>query len=291
MNAVPTLALVALLALGADQQGLLPFRSQPFDSPTEIPAALESPSADTTVPDTTVQSSAHSSTPLRPESRLLLVRYVDGEFAKLVQSLPGGKKGFKLVVGKPLNMQKLNDTLRLYGTAAVRGETVQITGLEIRSQEIIVQINGGTKKHFNWRQHIQFGIGDVATPPQNVTPLVQITGANLVLDYGRPVPDMSPDDLKQDLAAMLDFSKEHSATVNWIDTLPQQFQDAIKDHRAVVGMDSEMVLAAMGRPEHKIREKSPEGNETEDWIYGSPPARTTFVTFAGDTVIRVKEFN
>jgi hypothetical protein len=291
MNAVPTLALVALLALGADQQGLLPFRSQPFDSRSETPAALESSSPDTTVPDTTVQPGAHSSAPLRPESRLLLVRYVDGEFAKLVQSLPGGKKGFKLFVGKPLNMQRLNDTLRLYGTAAVRGETIQITGLEIRSQEIIVQINGGTKKHFNWRQHIQFGVGDVATPPQDMTPLVQITGANLVLDYGRPVPDMSPDDLKHDLAAMLDFSKEHSATVNWIDTLPQQFQDAIKDHRAVVGMDSEMVLAAMGRPEHKIREKSPEGNETEDWIYGSPPARTTFVTFAGDTVIRVKEFN
>ncbi|HXX45603.1 MAG TPA: hypothetical protein VEJ38_12810 [Candidatus Acidoferrales bacterium] len=291
MNAVPTLALVALLAWGADQQGLMQFRSQPFDSPSVTPAALESVSADTTVPDTSVQSAAHSSAPLRPESRLLLIRYVDGEFAKLVQSLPGGKKGFRLVVGKPLNMQKLNDTLRLYGTAAVRGETVQITGLEIRSDEIIVQINGGTKKHFNWRQHIQFGVGNAATPPPDVTPLVQVTGANLVLDYGRPVPDMSPDDLKHDLAAMLDFSKEHSATVNWIDTLPQQFQDAIKDHRAVVGMDSEMVLAAMGRPEHKVREKSPEGNETEDWIYGSPPARTTFVTFAGDTVIRVKEFN
>ncbi len=291
MNAAPTLALVALLGWGADQQGLLPLRSQPFDSPFENAAALESPSADTMVPDTTVPPTAHSSEPLRPESRLLLVRYVDGEFAKLVQSLPGGKKGFKIVVGKPLNMQKLSDTLRLYGTAALRGDTVQITGLEIRSQQIIVQINGGTKKHFNWRQHVQFGVGDVATPPQDMTPLVQVTGANLILDYGHPVPDMSPDDLKRDLAAMLDFSRQHSATVNWIDTLPQQFQEAIKDHRAVVGMDSEMVLAAMGRPEHKVREKSPEGNETEDWIYGSPPARTTFVTFVGDTVIRVKEFN
>jgi hypothetical protein len=56
-------------------------------------------------------------------------------------------------------------------------------------------------------------------------------------------------------------------------------------------MDQEMVLAAMGRPEHKVREKSPEGKETEDWIYGNPPAHTTFVTFAGDTVIRVEEFN
>ena len=134
------------------------------------------------------------------------------------------------------------------------------------------------------------GVGDVGPPPSD-TPFVTVSGADLVVDYGRPVPDMSPDDLKRDLSPMLDFSKQHSAAVNWIDTLPQQFQDAIKDHHAVVGMDSEMVLAAMGRPEHKVREKSPEGNETEDWIYGGPPARTTFVTFAGDTVIRVKEFN
>jgi len=52
-----------------------------------------------------------------------------------------------------------------------------------------------------------------------------------------------------------------------------------------------MVLAALGRPEHKVRERTPDGDETEDWIYGSPPARTTFVTFAGDKVIRVEQFN
>jgi len=291
MNAVPTLALVVLLALGADQQGLLPFRSQPFDPPAENSTALEAANADTPTSDNPVQSSAPSSGPLQPQSRLLLVRYVDGEFAKLVQSLPGGKKGFRIVAGKPLNMQKLSDALRLYGTAAVQGDTVQITGMEIRSQEIILQINGGGKKHFHWRQHIQVGIGNAETPPPPVAGPPEITGGTLILDYRRPVPDMSPDDLKHDLSVMLDFSKQHSATVNWVDTLPPQFQDAIKDHRAVVGMDSEMVLAAMGRPEHKVREKSPEGNETEDWIYGNPPARTTFVTFAGDTVIRVKEFN
>ncbi len=102
---------------------------------------------------------------------------------------------------------------------------------------------------------------------------------------------MSPDDLKRDLSVMLDFSHQHSATVNWIDTLAPQFQQAIKDERAVVGMDSEMVLAAMGRPEHKVRERDPEGNDTEDWIYGTPPSKTTFVTFEGNTVIRVKEYN
>jgi len=222
---------------------------------------------------------------------MLLIRYVDGEFAKLVQSLPAGKKGFKMVAGEPINKQRLSDALRLYGTAAAQGDTVQITGMEFRSQEIVLQINGGGKKHFNWRQHIQVGVGNASTPPpQDVGPR-QPLGGVLVLDYGRPVPDMGPDDLKNDLAPFFDFSKQHSAAVNWIDTLAPRFQDAIKDHRAVVGMDQEMVLAAMGRPEHKVREKSSEGNETEDWIYGNPPARTTFVTFAGDTVIRVQVFN
>jgi len=52
-----------------------------------------------------------------------------------------------------------------------------------------------------------------------------------------------------------------------------------------------MVIAALGRPEHKVRERDPDGNDTEDWIYGDPPAKTTFVTFASGKVIRVKEFN
>ena len=297
MNAIPTVALVFLLAARADQQSVTRFRSEPSVVLNEDYHTREGVSGQSTNPSSPAedapppQPSPRSSEPLKPESRVLLIRYVDGEFAKLVQSLPAGRKGFTVSAGKPVNKQKLSDALRLYGTAATQGDTVQITGLEFRSQEVVFQINGGGKKHFNWRQHVQIGIGNTETPPPETSGPAQVAGATLILDYGRPVPDMSPDDLKSDLSAFFDFSKQHSAAVNWIDTLPPQFQDAIKDHRAVVGMDQEMVLAAMGRPEHKVREKSPEGNETEDWIYGSPPARTTFVTFAGDTVIRVKEFN
>jgi len=295
MNAVATVALVLLLAAGTDQQSVVGFGPEPSGMPTK--ADSRSPSEQSANPGTPGQDaslsqpSPRSSESLKPESRILLVRYVDGEFAKLVQSLPSGKKGFRIAAGKPVDKQKLSDALRLYGTAASQGDTVQITGVEFRSQVVIFQINGGGKKKFNWRQHVQVGIGNVATPPPETSGPAQVAGATLILDYGRPVPDMSPDDLKSDLSAFFDFSKQHSAAVNWVDTLPPLFQDAIKDHRAVVGMDQEMVIAAMGRPEHKVREKSPEGNETEDWIYGSPPARTTFVTFAGDTVIRVQEFN
>jgi hypothetical protein len=229
---------------------------------------------------------------LQPESRLVLVRDVDGEFAKVVQAIPGGKKGYRVAVGKPIDSQKLRDALRLWGTAATPGDTVQITGLEFRTGEILVQINGGPKAHFHLRDHLQIGMGSgmaMTSDPNQRPP--QKLGATLILAYGRPLPDMSPNELKNDLSIMLDFSKQHSAAVNWVDTLSPAFQEAMKDHRAVEGMDHEMVIAAMGRPDQKVREKDDTGRETEDWIYGTPPARTTFVTFSGDKVIRVEQFD
>lgn len=299
MVAQISIALLLALALGADVPGLAPFRSAPpslgnASSAAQTLAHADAPKTAATVQST--QSADHSSKPLAPQSRLLLIRFVDGEFARVVQPLPGGKKGYKVPAGKPLDMQKLSDALRLNGTAASQGDTVQITEVEFRSGQIVLQINGGGKKHFHLRDHLQVGVGGVSTTPtpQSQTQSYaqqQLPGATLILDYPHGVPDMSPDDLKHDLSVMLDFSKQHSATVNWIDTLAPQFQQAIKDQRAIIGMDSEMVLAAMGRPEHKVRERDAEGNDTEDWIYGTPPSRTTFVTFVGDTVIRVKEYN
>ena len=247
--------------------------------------------AQTAVSTQTTPKPDHPAKNLQPESRLLLIRGVGSENAKLVHSLPAGKHGFILSPGKPLDMQHLKDALRLWGTAAGQGDTIQITGLEFRTKQIRVQINGGGKKHFNWRQHIQFGMGNLSSDPPPDTGPRQPLGGVLILDYGRPLPDMTPDDLKRDLGVMLDFSKQQSAAVNWIDTIPPKFKQAITDHKAMVGMDEDMVIAAVGRPDHKVRQREPDGIETEDWIYGTPPAKTVFVTFAGDNVIRVKEFN
>jgi hypothetical protein len=289
-----TIALLVALALGADIPGLTPFRSTPSSLGNAFPTALAGARADSSEASP-IPSSDQASKSLQPQSRLLLVRFVDGEFARVVQPLPGGKKGYKIPAGKPLDMQHLSDALRLYGTAASQGDTVQITSIEFRANQIVLSINGGGKKHYHWRDHLQVSMGGASTPPpqqpQGTYAQQELPGATLVLDYGHNLPDMSPDDLKRDLSVMLDFSKQRSATVNWIDTLAPQFQQGIKDERAVVGMDSEMVLAAMGRPEHKVRERDTEGNDTEDWIYGTPPSKTTFVTFEGNTVIRVKEYN
>ena len=222
---------------------------------------------------------------------LEIVRYVSGEFAKVRMPIPSGKKGFKIEVGKKLDDNELKSALRSHVPAASPGDTVQVTGIEFRNREIVIQINGGGRSRFNIRDHLQVGIGGAGQPLPVSATEQKPPGGTLILDFGRTVPDMSADDLMTDLQAFLDFSKEHSGAVNWIDTLPPEFKQAISDHEARVGMNHEMVLAALGRPEHKVRERDPDGTETEDWIYGTPPARTTFVTFTGDKVIRVKEFD
>jgi hypothetical protein len=45
----------------------------------------------------------------------------------------------------------------------------------------------------------------------------------------------------------------------------------------------------MGKPRHKERTVTKDGTETEDWIYGEPPGKITFITFAGSKVIKIDE--
>ncbi len=197
--------------------------------------------------------------PLQPESRLQLVRYVSGEYARVVQPIPAGKKGLHIKVGE---------------------------------REIVVDINGGGrgKKRLRDRIHLEIGGVPTMTSTGQETAVDTNAGATVFLDFGRPLPDMTPDELKQYLSGVLDFSKQHSAAVQWVDTLPPDIQNAIRDKRPAVGMDREMVVAALGRPDRKVREKTPDGNEIEDWIYGKPPAKTVFVKFDGDKVIKVEQF-
>jgi sulfur carrier protein ThiS len=234
---------------------------------------------------------------LQPRSRIELIRFVQGEFARAVSLLPAHKKGYRHTVGQELNQEALNRTVGMGGSAARPGDSVQITKLEFRDKEIWVDINGGASPRKRWRDRISIsgGMGGPRTSTKTTDlsggpPGLQAVGSTLILDYGRPLPDITPDELKETLAPFLDFSRQRSAAVHWIDTLPKEFQEAIKERRAVVGMDREMVVAALGRPERKIRERDLDGLETEDWIYGHPPAETVFVKFAGEKVIAVREF-
>jgi len=234
---------------------------------------------------------------LQDSSKLALIRYVSGEFAKAVKPMPAGKEGFLLYVGKPLDGQVLDRAIATHGAAVSPGDKVQITKLDFRDHQIVVDVNGGGRGKKHWRDHIQIGMG---TPfPTAQTTATQDTGppglqpgmgSTIFLEFNKAVPDLTPEELKQLLSPFLNFAKERSAAVQWFDTLPPEMKKAIQDRKPVVGMDREEVIAAIGKPDHKVRERDPDGNDIEDWIYGQPPSKTVFVRFMGDRVTRIQQF-
>jgi hypothetical protein len=228
---------------------------------------------------------------LGDRAKIEIIRDVSGEFAKDVLPLPRGGDGFVYRVDKPLDTAKLHELVRTHGAAVDQGDRVQITKIELEAKRIVFELNGGGKRHFHLRDHLEIGMGGATAPVGSTAHPGEGMGTSLILDYGRPLPEMTPDDLKKQLAPILDFGGQASATVAWIDTIPPEFKKSIQDHEAAVGMNEEMVIAALGRPQHKVRERDPEGKDTEDWIYGDPPAKTTFVTFEAGKVTRVKDFN
>ncbi len=224
-------------------------------------------------------------------TRLSLVRYIDGELVRVTKAIPAGKKGFHLKAGAPLDEKTLRMAVASAGSAINPGDHAQITDLEFKDKQIIVDINGGGKGKTRLRDRIHLEVGGVPTMTTTPdTPVNTNAGATLYLDFDKPLPEMTPDDLKQYLSGVLDFSKQHSAAVQWVDSLPPEIQKAIQDRQPVVGMDHDMVLAAMGRPDRKVREKNADGNEIEDWIYGTPPEKTIFVSFEGDKVTEVRKY-
>jgi len=235
---------------------------------------------------------------LQEASKLELIRYVSGEFAKAAKSLPAGKDGFLQQAGKPVNQQLLDRAVATHGAAVHAGDNAQITKLEFREHTIVVDVNGGGRGKKRLLDRLQIDMGGMPTmrstsdvQQQNGPPGVQAgAGSTLLLEFSKDIPDLTPDELKQLLAPFLDFSKQRSASVQWVDTLPPDIRRAIHDRVAKVGMDREMVVAAIGKPGHKVRERDSQGNEIEDWIYGTPPDKTMFVRFMGDKVTSIRQF-
>jgi len=273
--------------------------SEKFPSGESIPVLpafeLDSPSQSDQKPGSTASKGAA----LSETSKLSLIRYVSGEFAKVRKPIPGGKEGFIIYTDKPLNQDYLDRVVATHGAAINTGDNAQITRLEFHEHTIIVDINGGGRPKHHWRDHIQVGIGGAGGPTTTTTAPQQEQGpagfqaglgGTLYLQFPKNIPDLTPDDLKNILSPFLDFTKVHSASVHWIDTLEPEKKKAITERHAILGMDRDEVVAAMGKPDRKVRERDANGYETEDWIYGHPPDKTIFVHFLGDKVSSIKQY-
>jgi hypothetical protein len=261
----------------------------------EIPLFPTSPKGD--ADQAPQQASAHKFDKLQEESKLALIRFVSGEFAKASKSLPAGKEGILVYADKPLNNEILDRAVATHGAAVHVGDNCQITKLDFRDHMILVDVNGGGRGKKRFLDHLQIGMGGTPMPTSKVTTenhgppgLQPGMGSTIILEFNKAIPDLTPDELKQLLSPLLDFSKQRSASVQWFDTLPVEIKKAIQDQRPLIGMDREMVVAAIGKPGHKVRERDSDGNDIEDWIYGTPPSKTVFVRFTGDRVSSIKQF-
>ena len=176
------------------------------------------------------------------------------------------------------------------GPTARVGDQVQITNVRIEANKIVLEINGGTRGRGHWYDHVQVGMGgNMSNPgPTQRSGSQAANGTYVELVFPGSVPAIDSAHVRQILIPVFDFDK-HSATEQYVSRLPEPVQQAIKQQKAVEGMDHDQVLLALGKPRNKSRETDAEGNELEDWIYGDPPGKVTFVRFSEGKVVRVQE--
>lgn len=214
------------------------------------------------------------------------MRDLTAEYANVKTLLPHSKKPLEFNADGTWDKNAWQDAMKAMGPAARLGDKVQITKVSLDGDHIILEINNGLKTGGHWYDHVQVGMGGTQ-PVTNNSNASAATGTYIDLNFHKPMENLTSAEVKKILAPVLDFDKR-SATLLYSETLSPEMQKAIKEKRATVGMDREQVILAMGHPDHKYRE-SKDGVDTEDWIFGTPPGKISFVTFTGSKVTKVKD--
>jgi hypothetical protein len=222
------------------------------------------------------------------EERVEITRGLLAEYATAKVILPRSKKAlpFEAATGK-YDKAAWGDAGKTNGPAARVGDLVQVTKVDLDDTKIILEINGGLKSGRKWYERVEVGMGGSTSPVGRGQNTNAPGGTSIALQFEKRLTAMKAADIKKLLAPILDFDK-HSATEAYVDTLPPEVKQAISEKRAIEGMDRDQVLLAIGTPRRKTRETK-DGYEQEDWIYGEPPGKLTFVTFRESKVLKVKD--
>jgi hypothetical protein len=221
------------------------------------------------------------------DERMEIERGLTAEFATAKVTLPNSKKVLVVKSDGTYDKAVWADALRDGGPSARLGDQVQVTRVTIESNKILLEINGGGRHQGHWYDHVEVNAGGMS--PVNTQQNTSAPGGvRMALVFPGPVPSVKSPELRQMLAAVLDFEK-HSASQQYVDNLPEPVKKAIKEKTAIVGMDKDQVLTSMGRPHNKSRETNADGDELEDWVYGDPPGKMTFVRFKEGKVMEVHD--
>ncbi len=227
--------------------------------------------------------------PMDLSGRRELVRAILMEQGFAHRVLPLGAPGLTMHANGRLTVdgETLKRSLYKNGTCAGAGDRVMVTDISVLADRIEVDVNGGPYLPHRFLRHLSIngaplaGDGQVGEQP---------TGTRITLLFEGQTPRLSAAELKALLEPVLDFGLKNAEQA-YADTLPEAIKKAIDEHDVMVGMSRRMVLASLGQPESKLRERAADGvtgEVFEEWIYGRSPQSIRFVRFRGDTVVLMK---
>lgn len=224
---------------------------------------------------------------LTNDEHMEILRGLSAEYATARVPLPRSKKPLNLLTDGTFDSGEWTAANRQFGPAARLGDLVQVTKVDIEKDSIILEINGGMRARGGWKDHVSVGMGPVMNPVNGGNPTNAPGGTTIALRFGEPIGEITSAEVKKMLKPVLDFNQQ-SATEQFAETLKPEVKQAVADKKVIVGMTREEVILAVGKPLRKDRETN-DGVESEDWIYGTPPGRVSFVTFVGAKVVKVKD--
>jgi len=211
------------------------------------------------------------------DQRLELLRGLTAEYATARAYIPRSRTPLLVEASDGYFNQKGWQAIGAeQGPAARTGDLVQITKITIEKEAILVELNNGVRGP---RRIDNGGITDSATPAPG--------GTTLNVHFAGGISGVTSAAVKKALGGVLNFN-QRTVTEEFTDNLPPEIKQAIQDKKAIVGMSRDELILAMGPPVRKSRENI-DGVDLEDWIYGNPPGRVTFVTLKGSKVIKVKD--
>lgn len=222
------------------------------------------------------------------ETRLEMIRDFETQLVYARTTFPMGTKGLKLVNGTTApNGDQLQQLIAIYGPSIKPGDPTHISYVHIKDNFIHFELNGGPIQRKKWYQRVQVSGANGNQVPLGANESVQNPhGSFLDVYFDKYVPEMTAAQLRDLIYPALDF-KAKSKEEAYLDTVPPKVKEAIQAHHVLIGMNTEMVIHAVGKAPRKVRE-SDNGVNYEEWIYGQPPQDVDFVRIVGDEVVRVE---
>ena len=223
---------------------------------------------------------------LTVDERMTLLRGLTAEYAKAKVLIPRSKKSLAIEPTGKWDKDAWEKANVEFGPAARVGEMVQITKVKIEDDRVELELNHGLKTGPKWYERVEVGMGNSSTPISGRDNVAK-AGTNMAIIFGKNIEALEVAEVKKILGQILDFDMR-SVTESYMEKLPEPVRKAIEQKRVIEGMDREQVRLAVGQPVRKER-RIVEGDELEDWMYGRPPGKLTFVTFTGSKVTKVKD--